>query len=32
LEQGREPPMVSFAQVNQRDGFFIAARDPKAIS
>ena len=29
LEQGREPPMVSFAQVNQRDGFFIAARDPK---
>ena len=30
LEQGREPPMVSFAQVNQRDGFFIAARTPKA--
>lgn len=30
LEQGREPPMVSFAQVNQRDGFFIAARAPKA--
>jgi NitT/TauT family transport system substrate-binding protein len=29
LEQGREPPMVSFAQVNQRDGFFIAARAPK---
>ncbi len=29
LEQGREPPMVSFAQVNQRDGFFIAARNPK---
>jgi NitT/TauT family transport system substrate-binding protein len=30
LEQGREPPMMSFAQVNQRDGFFIAARSPKA--
>jgi NitT/TauT family transport system substrate-binding protein len=30
LEQGREPPMVSFAQVNQRDGFFIAARMPRA--
>jgi len=30
FEQGREPPMVSFAQVNQRDGFFIAARSPKA--
>jgi NitT/TauT family transport system substrate-binding protein len=29
LEQGREPPMVSFAQVNQRDGFFIAARTPR---
>jgi NitT/TauT family transport system substrate-binding protein len=30
LEQGREPPMVSFAQVNQRDGFFIAARAARA--
>lgn len=27
LEQGGTPPMLSFAQVNQRDGFFIAARD-----
>ena len=27
---GLKPPMVSFAQVNQRDGFFIAARTPKA--
>lgn len=26
LEQGREPPMVSFAQINQHDGFFIAQR------
>lgn len=26
LEQGRESPMVSFAQVNERDGFFLAAR------
>jgi len=30
LERGLKPPMVSFAQVNQRDGFFIAARTPKA--
>ncbi len=30
LEQGREAPMVSFAQVNQRDGFFIAARSADA--
>jgi NitT/TauT family transport system substrate-binding protein len=26
LEKGQEPPMVSFAQINQRDGFFIASR------
>ena len=26
LENGREPPMVHFAQINQRDGFLIAAR------
>lgn len=30
LEQGGEPPMLSFAQVNQRDGFFIAARSAQA--
>ena len=26
LEQGRQPPLVHFAQINQRDGFLIAAR------
>jgi NitT/TauT family transport system substrate-binding protein len=26
LEQSRQPPMVHFAQINQRDGFLIAAR------
>lgn len=26
LEQGRQPPMVHFAQINQRDGFLIAGR------
>jgi NitT/TauT family transport system substrate-binding protein len=26
LEQGRQPPMLHFAQVNQRDGFLIAGR------
>ena len=26
LEQGRQPSMVHFAQINQRDGFLIAAR------
>jgi NitT/TauT family transport system substrate-binding protein len=26
LEQGLAPPIVHFAQINQRDGFFIAAR------
>src|SRR5689334_6462528 len=29
LEQGQQPAMKSFAQVNQRDGFFIAARAPR---
>jgi NitT/TauT family transport system substrate-binding protein len=28
LEKGGEPPAVQFAQINQRDGFFIAAREP----
>jgi len=28
LEQGQQPPAVHFAQVNERDGFFIAARKP----
>jgi NitT/TauT family transport system substrate-binding protein len=26
LEQGQSPPTVHFAQINERDGFFIAAR------
>jgi NitT/TauT family transport system substrate-binding protein len=30
LEQGREPQMLSFAQINQRDGFFIASRSAQA--
>ena len=30
LEKGGEPPMLSFAQINQRDGFFIAARSTAA--
>jgi NitT/TauT family transport system substrate-binding protein len=30
LEKGGEPPMLSFAQINQRDGFFIAARSATA--
>ena len=31
LEKGQQPPAVHFAQINERDGFFIAARkaDPK---
>ncbi|MBM3223882.1 MAG: ABC transporter substrate-binding protein [Candidatus Tectomicrobia bacterium] len=28
LEQGQQPPTVHFAQINERDGFFIAARHP----
>jgi len=29
LEKGGQPDMLSFAQVNQRDGFFIASRNPQ---
>ena len=28
LEQGKPPPAVHFAQINERDGFFLAARVP----
>jgi NitT/TauT family transport system substrate-binding protein len=28
LEKGGQPPAVHFAQINQRDGFFVAARRP----
>ncbi len=28
LEKGQQPPTVHFAQINERDGFFIAARKP----
>lgn len=28
LEQGIEPDIVHFAQINERDGFFLAAREP----
>jgi NitT/TauT family transport system substrate-binding protein len=28
LEKGERPPFVSFAQINQRDGFQIASRNP----
>lgn len=28
LEKGEEPPAVHFAQVNQKDGFFLTAREP----
>ena len=28
LEKGEQPPAVHFAQVNEKDGFFIAARKP----
>ena len=28
LEKGERPPYVSFAQINQRDGFLIASRHP----
>lgn len=30
LEKGEAPPTVHFAQINERDGFFIAARRPDA--
>jgi len=29
LERGETPPFVHFAQINERDGFFIAAREPE---
>ncbi len=28
LEQGKQPPAVHFAQVNEKDGFFLTARNP----
>ncbi|GJL82431.1 MAG: hypothetical protein DHS20C01_20650 [marine bacterium B5-7] len=28
LNQGRKPPVVHFAQINEMDGFFITARNP----
>ena len=28
LEQGKKPPVMHFAQINERDGFFIAGRSP----
>lgn len=28
LEKGEDPPAVHFAQVNQKDGFFLTAREP----
>ena len=28
LEQGNRPPAVHFAQINERDGFFLAGRQP----
>ena len=30
LEKGAKPPFVHFGQINQRDGFFVAARRPDA--
>jgi NitT/TauT family transport system substrate-binding protein len=30
LEQGQQPPTVHFAQINERDGFFIASRQADA--
>jgi len=30
LEQGQQPPTVHFAQINARDGFLIASRQPDA--
>jgi NitT/TauT family transport system substrate-binding protein len=33
LEQGKEPPALHFAQINEKDGFFLAGRRPdKAFS
>jgi NitT/TauT family transport system substrate-binding protein len=28
LEQGKKPPVVHFAQINEKDGFFLAGRAP----
>jgi NitT/TauT family transport system substrate-binding protein len=28
LEQGKEPPALHFAQINEKDGFFLAGRTP----
>jgi NitT/TauT family transport system substrate-binding protein len=28
LEQGREPPALHFAQINEKDGFFLTGRSP----
>jgi NitT/TauT family transport system substrate-binding protein len=28
LEQGKKPPAVHFAQINEKDGFFLTARNP----
>ncbi|HEY7548610.1 MAG TPA: ABC transporter substrate-binding protein, partial [Hyphomicrobiaceae bacterium] len=28
LEQGKEPPALHFAQINEKDGFFLAGRSP----
>jgi len=28
LEQGKQPPAVHFAQINEKDGFFLTARKP----
>jgi NitT/TauT family transport system substrate-binding protein len=30
LEQGRQPPAVHFAQINEKDGFFLTGRSPDA--
>ena len=30
LERGAQPPLVHFAQINRRDGFFLASRMPSA--
>jgi NitT/TauT family transport system substrate-binding protein len=30
LEKGEKPPAVHFAQINEKDGFFITAREPDA--
>jgi NitT/TauT family transport system substrate-binding protein len=32
LEQGRTPPALHFAQINEKDGFFLVGRKPSRIS